>query len=99
MCVRVTMSDGRSDSALARSIARSMASRSFTSAMCCTCQPYASKRSAASSLHEMSVPPSIVMWLLSKNPMSLPSFWWPANEAASCEMPSIRSPSLAMNQV
>jgi hypothetical protein len=50
MCVRTTIIDGRPVSAFAARIARSTASRSFTSGTCCTCQPYASKRLPASSL-------------------------------------------------
>ena len=44
---------------------RRSASRSFTSLMCSTCQPYASKRFAVSSVKVRSVLPSIVIWLSS----------------------------------
>ena len=43
--------------------------------------------------------PSMVMSLSSQKPMSLPRRWCPAKDAASCEIPSIKQPSPAMNQV
>jgi hypothetical protein len=63
MCVRVTMSVGRSGSDCASPIAASIWSRSFTSPMWSTCHPYASNRFAVSSVNVRSVEPSIVMWL------------------------------------
>ena len=57
--------DGRSVSACAFEIAARSAARSFTSATDWTCQPSASKRFARSSVNEIDVVPSIVMWLSS----------------------------------
>ena len=67
--------------------------------MCSTRQPYAAKRAGTSSLNERSVGPSRLMWLSSQMPMSLSRPRKPASDAASWEMPSMRSPSEQMNQV
>ena len=93
MVVRRTISEGRSVSALATASAASMASTSVPSSTVRVCHPYPLKRRAWSVAVARSVDPSIVMRLSSKIQISLPSRWWPAISAASCEMPSIRSPS------
>jgi hypothetical protein len=58
------ISEGRSVSSRAASIARATAPMSLPSARC-TCQPYASKRSPTCSLNAISVLPSIEMSLSS----------------------------------
>ncbi len=66
MWLRTTISDGRSVSAFAASIAASSAARSFASSTCCTCQPCASSRAPRSStVNETEVVPSIVIRLSS----------------------------------
>jgi len=59
------MIEGRAVSACAFAIAARSAPRSFASATDCTCQPRASNRLARSSVNEIDVVPSIVMWLSS----------------------------------
>ena len=59
------MMDGRAASSCAFAIAFRNAPRSFASATYCTCHPSASKRFARSSVKEIEVVPSIVMWLSS----------------------------------
>ena len=59
-------------------------------------QPEACARANWSSETLNPVAPSIVMLLSSNSTTSLPSFRCPASEIASCEMPSIRQPSPAM---
>ena len=59
----------------------------------------AAKRVGTSSPNGRFVGPSRLMWLSSQIPISRSSPRKPAIEAASCEMPSIRSPSEQMNQV
>ena len=59
------MIDGFASSACAFAIASRSESRSFGSATDCTCQPSASNRFARSSVNEIDVVPSIVMWLSS----------------------------------
>ena len=56
----------------------------------------AAKRARASSDSVRAVPPSIETWLSSYSTISLASPRWPAREAASWLMPSIRSPSPAI---
>lgn len=100
MIERIAMKEGRPVSAFAASIAsyRAAGSRSPFSlgATRCTCQPYASYRLRVSSETAVSVSPSIEMWLSSHSMIRLPSFWCPAVEEASAEMPSWRQPSPAM---
>ena len=76
-----------------------MAARSLPFSTRMTCQPYASNRAPTSSLKLKSVLPSMVIRLSSYTTVSLPSFRWPAREAASLHTPSIMSPSLANAQV
>ena len=97
--VRSTISVGLSVSAFAASSAASMALRLVPSATARVCHPYPSKRRRWSVAVARSVAPSIVIRLSSKIQVSLPSLWCPAISAASCEIPSIRSPSEQIAQV
>ena len=66
MWERTTISEGRLVSLRASANAARSAPRSFGSATCCTCQPFASKRAPVSSRSKLkAVVPSIVMWLSS----------------------------------
>jgi hypothetical protein len=99
MCVRSAISVGRPSPSAASASAASMASTSLPSSTRSTRQPYASNRARTSSPNDRSVGPSRLMWLSSQIPMSRSRPRKPAMEAASCEMPSIRSPSEQMNHV
>ncbi len=63
--VSTTINDGRSVSSIAPRTARSIALTSLPSATRSTCQPYAAKRAATSSVNVIDVVPDSVTWLLS----------------------------------
>lgn len=102
MIERAAMNDGRSVSALAAWSAANRPAGSRSPLGSCstrwTCQPYASYRFRVSSETAVSVSPSMEMWLSSHSRTRLPSFWCPASEDASAEMPSWRQPSPATTQ-
>ena len=96
MIERIAMNEGRSVSALRglrapRTAPAGSRSPLGSGSTRWTCQPYASYRLRVSSENAVSVSPSMEMWLSSHSRTRLPSFWWPASEDASAEMPSCRS--------
>ena len=93
MIVLQQINDGLSVILRASSIAARIASGLWPSTSLTTCQPYALKRAGVSSLNQPSTSPSIEMPLSSQNATSLPRPNVPANEQASCEIPSIKQPS------
>ncbi len=103
MIERIAMKEGREVSSRAASSASYRACTSTlplnAGSIRWTCQPYASYRLSTSSENAVAVSPSMEMWLSSYRKTRLPSFWWPASDEASAEMPSSRSPSETIAQM